>query len=90
MEPTLESGQGLIALRTSTAAPGQLRCVEHPEQPDFWLVKRVASVNDHNGVEMMHVMSDNSSVDTIDSRRFGDVPVAGSYRVVVRIPLRLM
>lgn len=90
MEPTLESGQGLIALRTSTAAVGQLRCFEHPDRPGFWLVKRVESMLDLDGITMMHVVSDNTRVATVDSRRFGAVPVAGSYRVVVKVPLRLM
>ena len=41
MEPTLVAGQGLIAVRSGRAAVGQLRCVEHPDRPGFWLVKRV-------------------------------------------------
>jgi len=36
------------------------------------------------------VESDNREIDTIDSNTFGPVDVAGSYRVVVRIPHRLM
>ena len=87
MEPTLVHGQGLIGLRSKRARPDQLRCVEHPEEPGFWLVKRVESV-DPSGT--MRVMSDNRSVAAVDSRRFGDVAVAGSYRVVVRIPVRWM
>lgn len=86
MEPTLVEGQGLIAVRSSRARAGELRCVEHPNRPGFWLVKRVASVHG----ETMTVSSDNRSIDTIDSRRFGVVPIAGSYRVVLRIAMRLM
>ena len=86
MEPTLVDGQGLIAVRNSTAKPGQLRCLEHPSQPGFWLVKRVESVDGAT----MRVASDNLDVEAVDSRRFGPVPVAGSYRVVLKVPKRLM
>jgi len=87
MEPTLVDGQGILAVRTKRAAVGQLRCVEFPDQPGFWLVKRVESVA-LDGT--MTVTSDNPSVAAVDSRRFGSVPIAGSYRVAVRIPPRLM
>ncbi|MEP1125674.1 MAG: S26 family signal peptidase [Ilumatobacter sp.] len=86
MEPTLVHGQGLIAISAMRATPGQLRCLEHPAQPGFWLVKRVESVDGTT----MRVMSDNVDVDAVDSRRFGPVPVAGSYRVVLTVPRRLM
>ncbi len=86
MEPTLVDGQGLIAVSATRAVAGQLRCVEHPGRPGFWLVKRVESVDGPT----MRVISDNLDVDAIDSRRFGPVSVAGSYRVVFRVPRRLM
>jgi hypothetical protein len=86
MEPTLIAGQGLIGWATRTARAGELRCFEHPERADFWLVKRVASVDG----EAMTVLSDNHQVGTADSRSFGSVPVAGSFRVIVRVPHRLM
>lgn len=86
MEPALTEGQGLLATPYGSAKPGQLRCFEHPEQPGFWLVKRVAQVEG----DRMTVMSDNQDVATVDSRAFGPVPVAGSYRVLVAIPLRFM
>jgi hypothetical protein len=87
MEPTLVDGQGLIALRSGSARVGQLRCVEHPDRPDFWLVKRVSDVHDDG---TMSVLSDNRAVTTADSRSFGPVPIGGSYRVVLRVPRRLM
>lgn len=86
MEPTLVDGQGIIGWRTDHVRSDQLRCLEHPERPGFWLVKRVESVE---GVTM-RVVSDNLDVEAVDSRRFGPVPVAGSYRVIVKIPPRLM
>ncbi len=87
MEPTLVDGQGLVALPTNAARVGQLRCVEHPLRPGFWLVKRVSEVHpDHT----MSVLSDNREATMADSRSFGPVPIAGSYRVVLRLPRRLM
>jgi hypothetical protein len=87
MEPTLVDGQGLLAIPTRSARVGQLRCVEHPHRPGFWLVKRVSDVHDDG---TMSVLSDNRGATIADSRSFGPVPVAGSYRVVLRIPRRLM
>lgn len=87
MEPTLVDGQGLVAVRSRRARTGQLRCLEHPGEPGFWLVKRVDTVHPDG---TMTVRSDNGSVATADSRTFGAVPVEESFRVVVRIPRRWM
>ncbi len=87
MEPTLIDGQGLIAVATGSARVGQLRCLVHPDRPGFWLVKRVAEVHPDG---TMSVLSDNRAATVADSRSFGPVPIAGSYRVVLRIPRRLM
>ena len=87
MEPTLRDGQGLIAVPTRSARVGQIRCVEHPRRPGFWLVKRVSEVHPDG---TMSVLSDNRSATTADSRSFGAVPIAGSYRVLLRVPRRLM
>ena len=87
MEPALVDGQGLVAVPTRSAAVGQLRCVEHPGRPGFWLVKRVSEVHTDGTIS---VLSDNHEVTMADSRSFGPVPIAGSYRVVLRIPRRFM
>jgi hypothetical protein len=87
MEPTLVDGQGLVAVLSRTARVGQLRCLQHPARPDFWLVKRVTQVHADG---TMSVLSDNRDATMADSRSFGPVPVAGSYRVILRIPRRLM
>jgi hypothetical protein len=87
MEPTLVDGQGLVALPSRRAKVDQLRCFEHPQRPGFWLVKRVAEVHADGA---MTVLSDNSRATIADSRSFGPVPVAGSYRVVLRVPHQLM
>lgn len=86
MEPTLVDGQGLIGVRFGSPVVGQLRAFEHPDRPGFWLVKRVAAVDDGS----MIVESDNDAIDTIDSATFGPVDVAGSYRIVFCVPIRWM
>ncbi len=83
MEPTLVDGQGLVALTCGRARPGQLRVLCHPWHPGRWLVKRVTEVR---GDGTMIVASDNAEATRADSREFGAVPVAGSYRVLLRAP----
>ena len=82
MEPTLYDGAGLVGWRSARARTGQLRVFEHPDRPDFWLVKRVESVHADG---TMTVLSDNRDATLADSRTFGPVPVTGSYRVVLRV-----
>jgi hypothetical protein len=86
MEPTLVDGQGLIGVQWGRPAVGQLRTFEHPDRAGFWLVKRVTAVSG----DSMIVESDNPHVGAVDSNQFGPVNVAGSYRVVVRVPQRWM
>ena len=81
MEPTLVEGQGLITSRYGRVKPGQLRCFEHPQRPGFWLVKRVVRVSG----DRMDLASDNPV-----GTDFSGVHVAGSYRVLLAIPRRLM
>ena len=57
---------------------------EHPERHGFWLVKRVGAVRG----DRFEALSDHDSPLTVDSHAFGDVPIAGSYRMVLRIPGR--
>ena len=87
MEPALVAGQGLLATPLGPAAPGQVRCLPDPRQPGRWLVKRVSAVHPDG---TMDVLSDNRSATLADSRSFGPVPVAGSYRVLLAVPRRLM
>lgn len=82
MLPSLRSGDGLIAVRSRRLRRGQIRCFEHPHRPGFWLVKRVGDIRG----ESFEAVSDNRSVATVDSRRFGLVPGAGTYRMIVRVP----
>ncbi|MEM7140084.1 MAG: hypothetical protein AAF548_03565 [Actinomycetota bacterium] len=48
----------------------------------MWLVKRVSVVHDDGTME---VISDDRDPANTDSRHFGRVPVAGSYRVIRRV-----
>lgn len=82
MRPTLQPGDGLIAIRSARVRPGQIRCFEHPERLGFWLVKRVGRVRG----DRFEALSENPIADAVDSRRFGDVPVTGSYRMLIRVP----
>ena len=86
MEPTLVDGQGLVGTPGGRVRTGQLRAFEHPDRPDLWLVKRVTAVSGSS----MIVDSDNIAIPTVDSNTFGPVDIAGSYRIVVRIPRRWM
>lgn len=82
MEPTLQAGQGLLATSLGAPKSGQLRCFEHGGR---WLVKRVAQVHADG---TMTVRADNPQ--GTDSRHFGPVRQAGSYWVLVAVPLRFM
>jgi signal peptidase I len=82
MLPALRSGDGLIAVRSRRLRRGQIRCFEHPGQPGFWLVKRVGQIRG----DTFEAVSDNRSVATVDSRRFGFVPAGDSYRMVLKVP----
>ena len=87
MEPALVDGQGLVGVRWRRARVGQIRCVEHPDRPGFWLVKRIDDVFDDGTIS---VLSDNRESTRADSRTFGPVPVQDSYCVVIRVPRWLM
>ena len=87
MLPALVEGDGLVAMGTSRARPGQLRVFQHPDRPGMWLVKRVTEVTSDG---QMTVASDNAEATRADSRTFGSLPVEGSYRVLLRVPQRWM
>jgi hypothetical protein len=84
MQPALEPGDGLIAIRSARLRRGQLRCFEHPRRPGFWLVKRVGDVSG----DRFEARSDRDAAGTVDSRQLGLIPAAASYRVLVRVPRR--
>jgi len=79
MRPALRPGDGLLAVRAGGPRRGQLRVFPDPTKPSRWLVKRVGAVRDAT----FEACSDNPRAPgVVDSRQFGWVPVAGSYRVL--------
>ena len=80
MTPTLSPGDYLLATSLGSRRPGQIVVFEHPRRRGFWLVKRAIGVEG----DRMVVMSDAAHLTLADSRSFGPVPVAGSYRLLLR------
>jgi hypothetical protein len=83
MRPALSPGDGLLALRGGGPRIGQLRVFRDPTLPSRWLVKRVGGVRGAGRNATFEAHSDNPRAPgVIDSREFGWVPAAGSYRVL--------
>ena len=86
MRPTLHPGDGLLAVRGG-GPPGQLRVFRDPWSSSRWLVKRVGAVAGRGRAATFEGRSDNPGGPRVmDSREFGWVPSAGSYRVVWTVP----
>jgi hypothetical protein len=87
MRPALKPGDGLVAWRGGTPRRGQIRVFPDPTLPSRWLVKRVGGVRGSGRDATFEACSDNPRAPgVVDSRRFGWVPAAGSYRVVWTVP----
>ncbi len=83
MRPTLAPGDGLLAMRGGRPRQGQLRVFPDPTLPTRWLIKRVGGVRGTGRAMAFEAKSDNvGAPGVVDSRQFGWVPAAGSYRVV--------
>ena len=83
MRPTLQPGDGLLALRLGGPREGQLRVFPDPRLSSRYLVKRVGGVRRSSSATMFEALSDNAAAPgATDSRDFGWVPAAESYRVV--------
>lgn len=83
MLPTLAPGDGVLAVRGGAVRGDQLRVFPDPRLPSRWLIKRVGAVRGSGREATFEARSDNAGAPgVVDSRRFGPVPVAGSYRVV--------
>jgi hypothetical protein len=83
MRPALRPGDGLLALRACGPRRGQLRVFRDPTLPSRWLVKRVGGVRGAGRSATFEARSDNHQAPgVVDSRQFGWVPAAGSYRVL--------
>lgn len=86
MRPTLQPGDGLFALRCGRLRSGQVRVFPDPTRPSRYLVKRVGRTRRATDGLMFEAMSDNAEAPgVVDSRTFGWIPAAGSYRVVWRV-----
>ncbi len=80
MQPTLEPGDRVLAVRTRRARPGDLVVVPDPRLPSRLVVKRVV---ERSGAGLT-VRGDNEAAST-DSRTFGPVPEGSVHgRVVYR------
>jgi hypothetical protein len=89
MRPTLSPGDGLLALRGGRPRRGQLRVFPDPTLPSRWLIKRVGGVRGTGRSAVFEACSDNPGAPgVVDSRKFGWVPAAGSYRVVWTVARR--
>ena len=83
MLPALHPGDGILALRLGPPRRGQIRVFPDPTLPTRWLVKRVGAVHGTGRDATFEARSDNPHAQgVVDSRRFGLVSAAGSYRVV--------
>ena len=86
MRPSLNPGDGLLAMRGGALRHGQLRVFPDPTLPSRWLVKRVGDVRGTGDAATFEARSDNPDAPgVVDSRQFGRVPVSGSYRVLLTI-----
>ncbi len=89
MRPTLSPGDGLVGVRGRTPRRGELRVFRHPHRSTLWLVKRVGDVLPSSSGAVFEALSDDPvAAGAGDSRSFGPVAAAGSYRVLwtVRAP----
>ena len=83
MRPTLQPGDGLLALRGGMPRKGQLRVFPDPRMSSRYLVKRVGGVRGSGSGTAFEALSDNAGAPgAIDSREFGWVQAAESYRVI--------
>jgi hypothetical protein len=90
MRPALRPGDGVLALRGGVVRRGQVRVFPDPTLPSRWLVKRVANVRGAGRDATFEARSDNPQAPgVVDSRQFGWVPAAGSYRVVWTVRARV-
>ncbi|WP_268782041.1 S26 family signal peptidase [Mycolicibacterium chlorophenolicum] len=83
MRPTLVPGDGLLAVRCGTPKTGQLRVFPDPRMSTRYLIKRVGGVRRSPEGTTFEAVSDNAGAPGVtDSRVFGWVPAAQSYRVL--------
>ncbi len=83
MRPTVQPGDGLLAMRGGSIRRGQLRVFQDPRHSKRWLVKRVGEVYGAGRDAIFEARSDNPGVPgAADSHAFGWISAVGSYRVL--------
>jgi hypothetical protein len=86
MRPTLNPGDGLLGRRGGRVRTGQVRIFRDPTLAARWLVKRVGQVHGSGRDATFEACSDNpDAVGVVDSRRFGPVAAADTYRMVFKV-----
>jgi len=91
MEPGLRPGDWVLGLRCRDARLGAVVVFEHPQQPAFEMVKRVAAGPGEQvagvvlGPGEMWVLGDNPEAGSVDSRALGAIPCG---RLRARLLLR--
>jgi DNA-3-methyladenine glycosylase II len=85
MRPALLPGSEFVATESRQARVGDLVALPHPERDDFWLVKRRVDPPQPLPDGLAWVSSDNSTVNGVDSRSFGPVPVEALRPVVEQL-----
>ncbi len=89
MRPTLRPGDGLLSLRGGRPRRGQVRVFRDPRLSTRWLVKRVGDIRQTGREVTFEARSDNPDAPgVVDSRQFGWVAAADSYRVVWTVRAR--
>ena len=82
MRPALGPGDGLLALRCGRPRRGQMRVFPDPTLP-LALARQAGRRRARRRGATFEACSDNPNAPgVVDSRQFGWVPAAGSYRVV--------
>jgi DNA-3-methyladenine glycosylase II len=90
MRPTLAPGDEFVATGSRTPSVGDIVALPHPGRPDFWLVKRLTAGPGTRidgralGPGEAWVTSDNPVAGTVDSNRFGAVPITTLRTMVAR------
>jgi DNA-3-methyladenine glycosylase II len=84
MLPNLKPGDEVVATDTRRARVGEVVVFEHPGQPGFWMIKRVAEPPGVIDSDQAWVLSDNPKETRADSRTLGALPSAALWPVVER------
>ena len=75
MLPALPPGEEIVATDSRRPLPGEVVVLPHPDQDDFWLVKRLVESDASIPDDMAWVLSDNHEATRADSRSFGPIPI---------------